>query len=163
MPEMDISSPSKLVLDALTVRRGGRVVFEDLTASVSAGEMLILKGPNGSGKSTLIRTLAGFIPPRRGTITFGDTNTNDDPSLPRQHIALSGHLNGMKTAMTLRANLAHYQATSGSKGAVDEAASAFHLDALLDDEVRYFSQGQQHRAGLAKLRGNGAKPTKNRW
>lgn len=145
------NATSDIQLNALTVRRGGRVVFENLTASVAAGEVLILKGHNGSGKSTLLRCLAGFIPLSAGALLVNGTSVKDDPSISRYQMALSGHLNGMKTAMTLRQNLEHYKGITNGCGNVEEAAKAFQLDALLDDELRYYSQGQQHRAGLAKL------------
>lgn len=37
---------------------------------VEEGEFVALLGPNGAGKTTTLRTIAGFLPPIRGSITF---------------------------------------------------------------------------------------------
>jgi energy-coupling factor transport system ATP-binding protein len=44
----------------------GQPVFESITASVAAGEVVLLRGPSGSGKSTLLRMLNGLVPHTTG-------------------------------------------------------------------------------------------------
>ena len=53
---------------ALSVERGGRVIFAGLGFGLRAGEALLVKGPNGAGKSTLLRALAGLLPLASGDI-----------------------------------------------------------------------------------------------
>ena len=45
----------------LSVRRGGRIVIEDVTFAIASGEAVALVGPNAAGKSTLVRALAGVL------------------------------------------------------------------------------------------------------
>ncbi len=45
--------------DALTVVRGGRTLFTDLSVTVSARSRLAIVGENGRGKTTLLHLLAG--------------------------------------------------------------------------------------------------------
>lgn len=45
-----------------------KVIVQDVSVRVQAGEMLGLIGPNGSGKSTLLRLLAGLLPPSQGEV-----------------------------------------------------------------------------------------------
>lgn len=47
-------------------------VLHDLSLRVHTGEIVALLGGNGSGKSTVLRTVSGFVNPRRGEITFAD-------------------------------------------------------------------------------------------
>jgi ABC-type Mn2+/Zn2+ transport system ATPase subunit len=54
--------------DGLALGYGGRVVLEDVTFSVDAGQRLGLLGPNGGGKSTLLRALLGELPPLAGSL-----------------------------------------------------------------------------------------------
>jgi len=49
--------------------RGDIVKGVDLV--VGAGEIVTVIGPNGAGKSTLIKTIAGVVRPRAGTISIG--------------------------------------------------------------------------------------------
>ena len=49
---------------------GDRMVLEDLSASVDAGDKVGIIGVNGTGKSTLLRILAGAEEPDEGTIIF---------------------------------------------------------------------------------------------
>jgi ABC-type multidrug transport system ATPase subunit len=61
-----------LVVDAVSVRRGGRVVIDGVTLEVAAGEVVGVVGKNGCGKSTLLLAIAGVIAPRAGRITIAD-------------------------------------------------------------------------------------------
>ncbi len=52
----------------VTLRRGARTVFTDLSLEVHAGEVWFLVGRNGTGKSTLLDAALGLLAPIRGQI-----------------------------------------------------------------------------------------------
>ncbi len=59
----------ELSIDNLNLRLpDGRVLVNNLTMSVSAGDRLLVRGPSGVGKSTLFRAIAGIWPFGSGTI-----------------------------------------------------------------------------------------------
>ncbi|HET6412957.1 MAG TPA: ABC transporter ATP-binding protein [Anaeromyxobacter sp.] len=62
------SSPPRLSVEGLVVRRGPREVLRDVSLSVNRGEILGLLGPNGAGKSTLFSILSGLIPVLSGVV-----------------------------------------------------------------------------------------------
>ncbi len=53
----------------LDVGYGKLTVGRDITFTLKPGKVLTVLGPNGAGKTTLLMTLAGFLPPRAGTIS----------------------------------------------------------------------------------------------
>ncbi len=53
-----------------------KIIFEDLSFSICAGEHIALTGPSGAGKSTVLRCLLGLIEPSSGEILIGDQVLN---------------------------------------------------------------------------------------
>ncbi|HYB73130.1 MAG TPA: ABC transporter ATP-binding protein [Candidatus Sulfotelmatobacter sp.] len=69
----------------------GRVeVLRGLSFSVARGEIVVLIGPNGAGKTTMLKTLAGLLPVRGGSIMFEGRDVSGTPAhrLVRAGIAL---------------------------------------------------------------------------
>ncbi|MDA0834963.1 MAG: ABC transporter ATP-binding protein [Planctomycetota bacterium] len=59
-----------LEVSHLQKRFGKAVVVNDLSFSVTAGEIFGLLGPNGAGKSTTMQMIVGLLEPDGGTITL---------------------------------------------------------------------------------------------
>ena len=57
-----------LQLSSITKSFGERVLLEDVTWQITAGERVGLCGPNGAGKTTLLKMMAGFEGPDEGVI-----------------------------------------------------------------------------------------------
>jgi len=62
-----------LVLEDVSVARGGRTVVREASLTVPVGEITALLGPNGAGKSSLVLAVAGVLPLAGGRITAGAT------------------------------------------------------------------------------------------
>ena len=61
-----------LAIRGLTVAYGDAVALDGVDLDVGAGEVVAIVGANGAGKTTLIRTVAGILRPRAGSIRFED-------------------------------------------------------------------------------------------
>src|SRR6187399_2777348 len=53
----------------VSMRYGGKILFEDVTTTFQSGRRYGLTGPNGSGKSTFMKLLTGDLPPQKGTVS----------------------------------------------------------------------------------------------
>jgi ATP-binding cassette subfamily F protein uup len=58
-------------LQGVGARTADRVLFDDLSLTVSDGDRVGVVGTNGTGKSTLLRMVAGVDPPDRGQVRRG--------------------------------------------------------------------------------------------
>ena len=77
-----------LELAQVDVELGARSVLRGVTATVDAGDMVVIVGPNGAGKSTLLRTLAGLVEPVAGSVrAFGHDPARADRRLIARDLA----------------------------------------------------------------------------
>jgi ABC-type Mn2+/Zn2+ transport system ATPase subunit len=53
---------------SVSVSLGGRLILDDVSLRVEAGEFVCLCGPNGGGKTTFLKTALGLITPASGSI-----------------------------------------------------------------------------------------------
>src|SRR6202048_1862649 len=58
-----------LSVNNITMRFGGRILFEDVTCSFMAGRRYAITRANGAGKTTLMKILAGDFEPTKGSIS----------------------------------------------------------------------------------------------
>lgn len=63
-----------LVARGLNVAYGESKVLFDAHLSVRPGQLVTCVGRNGAGKSTLLKTIAGFLKPTSGSVTFNNAN-----------------------------------------------------------------------------------------
>ncbi len=64
------AAPPVLECRDLDVGYGKLTVARGISFSLPPKTVLTILGPNGAGKTTLLMTLAGFLPPRAGSITL---------------------------------------------------------------------------------------------
>jgi len=65
-----------LDLKNISVKYGKSTVIQDVSLSISQGEIVSILGPNGSGKTTLMRSIIGLTPVVSGEISFLEENIN---------------------------------------------------------------------------------------
>lgn len=145
--------PPLLDVTDLTCRRGGRKVFAGLSFALDAGGLLTLTGRNGSGKTTLLRALAGLGRPESGTIRWAGSDVAADPDTWRGRVAWLGHLEGLKSDLTVLENLRIAERLRGADPGdrLDGVLAGFDLAGLAERAVRTLSAGQRRRTALARV------------
>ncbi len=82
-------------------------VLKGVGITVAERELVVLIGPNGAGKSTLLKSIAGFLSPREGAITFdGKPIAGLKPrEITRQGIAFVPQEANVFPSLSVEANL----------------------------------------------------------
>jgi heme exporter protein A len=142
-----------LAVRDLAVRRGERLLFQQFSLDLAAGEAVALTGPNGAGKTSLLRAVAGLIRPEEGEVGFSDASGPlEADEARRMGVHLVGHQDGLKSNRTARDELLfQVRWTGGDDGAAMTAAQTLGLTRLLGLAVRHLSAGQRRRLALARL------------
>ena len=76
-----------LKIQNLNINYGGINAVRDVSFNVEQGAIVTLVGANGAGKSSILRTVAGVVTPKSGSIKFCD---NEIVGLPTEKIVKSG-------------------------------------------------------------------------
>lgn len=146
-----------LIADNISIDRGGRRVFQDLSFSLNRQNALVVTGANGIGKSSLLRTLAGFVPLSGGSIHL-DGADSDKPFF--EHAHYFGHQDAVKPALSVLENLEFWRdfsapvRTGWFEGVGQTPLAA--LDTLgightAHLPAAYLSAGQKRRLSLSRL------------
>lgn len=142
----------------LTCIKEERVLFDNLSFDIHAGDIVQVEGPNGVGKTSLLRILAGLSQPEEGQVLFEQEYILKNRELYNQQLLYIGHLAGVKGELTAQENLAFNLALSGlNKEDAEETLKQVNLLGFENTLASHLSAGQHRRIALAKLWNNTAK------
>ncbi len=142
----------KLIVDNITIERGGQEIVSGISFELSAGDALIVTGENGSGKSTTLRGVAGLLPLSQGKVSLLDETGKQFEGEMREYCHYLGHKNAMKSALSVRENLDFWQNFCGDAHlSVEQALEEVDLLNTIDLPFHYLSAGQKRRVSIARL------------
>ncbi|MBL9029032.1 MAG: heme ABC exporter ATP-binding protein CcmA [Caedimonas sp.] len=137
----------KLVLRLHTVslKKGSKLLFENLSLTAESGEIVEIIGPNGCGKTSLLKMMAGHLHPMKGTMSFSASSPSQKPL----YLSLRP---GFDEELTVCENL-QYLCALERRHAPDfsKALHRMNIAPFKDQLFRYLSAGQRQRAHLARL------------
>ena len=82
----------------LGLRRSERWLFQNLSFSLSSGQVIQVTGSNGSGKTSLLRCVCGLLPQQTGEVDW--QLEEEEPIIP----LFFGHSPSVKTELTSTVN-----------------------------------------------------------
>ncbi|TMM46056.1 cytochrome c biogenesis heme-transporting ATPase CcmA [Colwellia ponticola] len=136
----------------LTCIREERLLFDELSLEISAGDIVQVEGPNGSGKTSLLRILSGLSQPYDGKIFYKNQLISRCREEFHQNLLYFGHLSGVKGEMTAEENLDFNLALHGNNTTESLAYLAnVNLAGFEDSLASHLSAGQHRRIALARL------------
>lgn len=134
------SSPPLLEVANLTVERNGRRILDDISFSLSPGEIISVIGPNGGGKTTLLRSVLGLISPDHGNIRLG----------PGASIGYVPQKLAIDATMPLTPRRFLTLGRKGLQGRIPPVAERLGITHLLDHQLAGLSGGETQRVLLAR-------------
>lgn len=137
--------------DRLSVAWGDKVVIEDVSIELHAGEMICLVGRSGSGKTSLFHALSGLIEPKSGNVRLNGEDITGKPG----HVSYMLQKDLLLEQRTIVDNVALPLLVKGEKkAAARRSASAlfeeFGLDGTQDRYPFELSGGMRQRAALLR-------------
>ncbi len=150
---MDLQTPL-IETHHLTKRYGEKVAVDDVSFSVSPGEIFGFLGPNGAGKTTTIKMIVGLLQPSAGSVKVAGYDVQTQaimaktacgfvPDEPHLYPKLSSrellHFVGQLYSLD-RAQIAHR---------TDELLRLFDLSDASDDLIDSYSHGMRQKTALA--------------
>lgn len=136
----------------VAVRRGDRLLLNDVNFSLAPQQLLRIIGANGSGKTSLLRVIAGLSEPDSGKLNWQGYAIHGSESYSK-NLGYIGHRDGIKVTLTAIENLRFYQRLHQT---IDEDAinQVLHKLKLLDHAditAGLLSFGQRRRLAFARL------------
>lgn len=142
-------------LFSLCLKRGEKLLFEQMNWQLPSGKFLAVTGASGSGKSSLLACLSGSILPINGDFKL-HIDDKKDIGLVFQNFRLTQNLSVLKNVLCGRLGTYSWWQTllSFSANEQNKAFEILHklgLEKLVHQEVRKISGGEQQRTAVARL------------
>ena len=135
-----------LTVENLSKSYGDKVLFEDISFGINAGQKTALIARNGYGKSTLLNILTDKTLPDAGRVTFsGDARM---AYLPQQPILLPQQT---VRSFVYAAQKPEHEDEWVFEQRIEEILSRLKLDDKLDQPMNSLSGGEQKKVALSRI------------
>ena len=139
----------------LSKRYGSKLAVDDLSFSVSHGEVLGFLGANGAGKSTTMRMIAGFVAPTEGSVSVCGHDIERDSVAAKSCMGYLPEGAPSYGEMTVGEFLDFVADIRGLKGEQRKQRRAVVTDRLalgpvIQQVIETLSKGFRRRVGLAQ-------------
>ena len=141
---------SFVIVEEVTKKYGTVLAVDNVSLSISRGEVYSLVGANGAGKSTLIKMLVGITEPGAGRLLICGEDISNRASSTRKH---PGYLPEELVLYDRLTGREYLELVAGLKdldpGEIHEELSFFELTAFQNKLVGGYSLGMRKKLGLA--------------
>ena len=155
-----------LATRGLTIRFGGHVAVDDVSADFHAGQLTVIVGPNGAGKTTLVNLLTGVLQPTEGRIFLeGEDITRLAPhQRVKRGMVRTFQINQLFDSLTPLQTLAltvsqqvglgakWWQALGRNRAVAErceQLLEQFHLTEVMDQPTRVLAYGKRRLLEIA--------------
>lgn len=139
----------------LTKQYGNHLAVDDVSFTVSDGQICGLLGPNGAGKSTIMNILTGYLSATSGQVTVAGHPLPEEADAAKACVGYLPEQPPLYPEMTVQEYLTFAAELKGVKKAerkeqVCRAARRTGLETVLPRLIRSLSKGYKQRVGIAQ-------------
>ena len=139
----------------LTKRFGDTLAVNNLSFSVSKGEVLGFLGPNGAGKSTTMKMISGFIAPDAGTVSIESIDIEKNPIEAKSRLGYLPEGIPLYGDMPVHSFLAFVGRIRGLRSSelterIAAVVDDVRLGDVLTESIASLSKGYKRRVGIAQ-------------
>jgi ABC-2 type transport system ATP-binding protein len=144
-----------ITVERLNRTYGSLRAVNDVSFSISAGEVIGLLGPNGAGKTTIMKMMCGYLEPSSGRISINGTDVAEDTKSAQAQIGYLPENLPVYPEMTV---VAYLEYAAGLRG-IEESTLSAEICRVLDatdirnralDKIGSLSRGLKQRVGVAQ-------------
>ena len=132
-------------------------ILRGISIRAEDGEIVCILGPNGCGKSTLLKTIAGFLRPRRGTVSIAGRDVSAVPvhqKVRQCGVAFVPQTDNVFGSLTVRENLVlggQFTPRADAQARLDELAGIYPiLKKKMNAPAASLSGGERQVLSLAR-------------
>ena len=136
----------------LTKIYGEQKAVDNISFTISKGEIVGFLGPNGAGKSTTMKMITGYLEPTAGDIEVNDVDVKKNPLDAKRKIGYLPESNALYYDMYVREYLgfiADVHKVENKKQRIEEVIVLTGLTPESKKRVGQLSKGYKQRVGLA--------------
>lgn len=138
-----------IILEKVGKRYNRSWIFRELDFVFRQGSQYAILGPNGSGKSTVLQTIAGYITPTRGKVSYNAGGKIIPVDSIYKHISMAAPYMELPEELTLSELLSFHSKFKEPLLSTQAIMHRISLEKERDKEVRFFSSGMRQRVKLA--------------
>jgi len=142
--------PDVLVVEDLSLTRGGRRVLHGISATFERNKVSTVVGPSGSGKTSLLRCLNRLEDPDEGSVRLDGTDIRTmEPTALRRRVGMIFQV-PLLFPGDVRSNLAYGLDGPSKTQMVDSLEASGLSESFLERDAQALSVGQAQRACIAR-------------
>ncbi len=141
-----------IVVEGLLKNYGAQKAVNDISFSISKGEIVGFLGPNGAGKSTTMKMITGYIASDAGRVQVCGIDVSVDPINVKKKIGYLPETNPLYLDMYVREYLdfiAGVHKIVDKKKAIEDVIVLTGLTVEAKKKINQLSKGYKQRVGLA--------------
>ena len=145
-----------LQVNNLSKKFKDKIAVNNISFTVSPGEIVGLLGENGAGKTTTLRMISTMLKISEGEILVNNYNAAKDPEKVRNEVGiLFGGDVGLYERLTGRENIKYFADLYGMKKnetnkRIDELAKSFEMEDYINKPVSKYSRGMKQKISIAR-------------